>query len=433
MISFQTAVDIANRGLQHCGAKRIGTAGFNEISVGASECAFCYDKLRQAELQRNIWTFAIKRATLRAIDSNTMLLTPSLWAPGTTYSRGSIVADINNNPWISKIQNNLGNDPLLTNYWEPYFGPMAVPLYDTTGKTAYYAGELVYTTPGDGTYRVYQSLISSNSDVPGTATLWAATTTYFKSQVVTFNNVAYQSLIDVNTNNEPDLSPAAWVSSTTYSSTQRVCGSDGYIYQSLVNGNINNNPVADNGIHWTNTGVLCPWTTSFVGGTGSLNWLEIGGNEFTSGVALTTLNIVYPVGTGPSTQAETRNVYHLPSSFLRPAPQRKQATTWLGGPSGILYDDWTYENNLLVSADIGPILLRFVADITDVRRMHPLFCEGLAARIGLEVCEKVTQSTAKVGTIAKIYQQWISDARQVDAIEQGYIDPPDDDYLTVRY
>ena len=58
---FQNPVDIANRALQHCGAQRIDpTLGFTENSVNASECAFAYDKLRSAELQRNYWKFATK-------------------------------------------------------------------------------------------------------------------------------------------------------------------------------------------------------------------------------------------------------------------------------------------------------------------------------------------------------------------------------------
>jgi hypothetical protein len=64
--------------------------------------------------------------------------------------------------------------------------------------------------------------------------------------------------------------------------------------------------------------------------------------------------------------------------------------------------------------------------------MHANFCEGLAARIGLEVCETLTQSTAKIGTISKIYDRFMPEAGIVDGIEDGYTDSPDDDYITVR-
>ena len=64
MSRFLTPVDIANRALQHLGAKRINTTyGFTEDSRNASEIASCYDKLRRAELQRNVWTKATSGVT----------------------------------------------------------------------------------------------------------------------------------------------------------------------------------------------------------------------------------------------------------------------------------------------------------------------------------------------------------------------------------
>src|SRR5438132_499877 len=110
MTAFQTPVDIGNRALQHCGAARMdATLGFNDTSSrGASEIAFCYDKLRRAELRRNLWVCSIHHATLRAIDANTMLLSPALWVSTTTYFDNSIVTDQSGNLWISNIPNNLG-------------------------------------------------------------------------------------------------------------------------------------------------------------------------------------------------------------------------------------------------------------------------------------------------------------------------------------
>lgn len=433
MTAFRTPVDIGNRALQFCGANRMDpTLGFSDSSVrGAAEVGFVYDKLREAELKRNCWVFATRRTILRPIDGNTMLLTPALWSASTSYFRGCIVTDQAGNLWISQIPSNLNNDPLLTVFWEPYFGPLAVPLYATA--TAYLAGELVYTAAGDGTVRVYLSLVNNNSDVPATPTTYSASTTYFKNQIVTFSSVAYMSLIDFNLNNEPDLAPSLFNIATTYSAGTKVGASDGMIYQSVGSGNLGNDPTVDGGTHWTNTNVLNPWTTVFTGGSGSLNWRQIGGKEFPAGVSLTTLNIVYPLGAGPSTQTSSRNVFKLPAGFLKTAPQNPKGTaSWLGGPSGETYNDWNFENGYLVSAETGPISLRFIADMTDVARMDAMFCEGLAARIGMAVCATVNQSDAKLKTIAGEYTQFMGDARKSDAIEAGYDDPPDDDYLSVR-
>jgi hypothetical protein len=432
MAEYQTPVDVANRALQHCGASRIDPLlGFAEISKNASETSFCYGKLRQAELRRNVWTFATRRTAIRAIDSGTMLLVPALWSQGTTYFVGSIVSDQYGNPWISKVPNNTGNDPLASTTWEPYFGPLTVSLY--AAATSYFSGEVVYTTSGNGTARTYVSLQNGNTDNPATGTPYDATAVYSKNQVVTYLAVAYMSLINFNTGKTPSAAPALWDIATTYAAGASVGGSDGAIYTSVGAGNIANDPTADNGVNWTNTGVLNPWTTVFVSGAGSSKWRQIGGAEFPMGVGLTTLDIIYPVGAGPSAQGAGRNIFMLPAGFLRLGAQNpKGTTTWLGGPSGVTYNDWNFENGLLITAESGPIPLRCVVDITDVRKMDAMFCEGLAARVGMEVCEPLTQSTSKLGTIAKVYDEWMSQARAVNAIEQSYDDPPDDEYVTVR-
>ena len=386
MAEFQTPTDIGNRAAQHCGAEMMdATLGFAEISKTARQISFVYGKVRRAELQRNVWRTATRRAILRAIDTNTMLLAPSLWSAGTTYFVGSIVTDSSGNLWISRIVNNLGYQPgVIWTAWEPYFGPLTVMLYDST--TCYSAGELVYVTVGDGTYRVYLSLQNGNADVPGTATAWDGTVTYFQNQVVTYSSVAYMSLVDLNLNNQPNTSPTQW-------------------------------------------------TTSFVGGAGSDKWLEIGGAEFPAGVTLAQLNIIYPINSGPLSQTFTNNVFRLPNGFLKQAPSDPKAgTRWsLGGPHGPWPDDWLFEGNYIVSAEVGPIMIRFVADVTDVASMGDMFCEMLACRIALEVCEPLTQSTSKLDVIAKIYEKFASEARRTNAIEIGSEDSPDDDFVLVRY
>lgn len=435
MPGFATSIDIANRALQHCGVTNLidASLGFNEISTNAAQTGFCYDKLRRAELRRNMWVFATKRAVLRAIDTNSRMLAPGLWSSTVTYFIGSIVADQYGIPWQSKIPSNLANDPLSSaGCWQQYFGPLAVYLYNSA--TSYFAGELVYTTAGDGTYRVFVSLENGNADVPATATAYAATVVYTKNQVVTYSSVAYMSRIDFNTAQTPTSSAASWSNVTSYSIGNSVTGTDGFKYTSLVNTNLANDPTTDAGTNWSNTGVLTPWTTVFTGGTGSLKWLEIGGAEFPAGVALSPMAIVYPLGSGPSTQEATRNVFKLPASYLRTAPQDPKAgsTSYLGAPTNLEYNDWTYESGFIVSRQVNPIVLRFVADISDVTLMDDMFCEGLAARIGIEVCEPITQSSDKLKTIAALYAKVMGEARTVNAIETGSDEPPLDDFIACR-
>lgn len=434
MPEFTTPVDIGNRALQQCGAEMMDPVlGFTEVSKAARQISFVYGKQRLAELERNIWTFATRRTALRPIDTNTKRLKPTVWASTTTYYRGCIVDDGSGTLWSSRIQNNLNNQPQNSSTWEPYFGPLTVSLYDST--QSYFQGELVYTTAGDGTYRVYLSLLGANGDNPATATTWSAGVTYNTAQVVTYLSVAYQSLIDLNLNQTPSASPALWSASTTYSSGQQVySAATGLIYTSASNSNLNNDPSTDGGVHWTNTGILCPWTTVFVGGTGDIQWLEIGGAEFPMGVGLITYTPNYPIGSGPLSQTSTDNVYHKPAGFLKIAPQDPKAGSLssLGGPTGLPYNDWKFENEFIVSSETGVIVLRFVADVQDVTRMTSLFCEMLAARIAAEVCEPLTQSTAKLGAIKQTYREKKLDAVQCNDIEGGAIEPPLDDFIACR-
>src|SRR5262249_41203526 len=143
-LTFIRPVDIANRALDHVGGTAIDeTLAFSEQSRNAVICARVYDKLRQAELRRNEWDFAVKKAVLRALDTNTVLLQPSLWVSTATYFVGSIVTDAAGQLWVSLIPSNVGFEPgTLPAGWAPYYGPMSVSLYDST--TSYFAGELVY-------------------------------------------------------------------------------------------------------------------------------------------------------------------------------------------------------------------------------------------------------------------------------------------------
>ena len=68
---MSSKVQIANRALQKVGvAKRLGT--FEDSTQAARAIRNCYDILKEAELQANSWTFAIRRVQLSA-DTETPL------------------------------------------------------------------------------------------------------------------------------------------------------------------------------------------------------------------------------------------------------------------------------------------------------------------------------------------------------------------------
>lgn len=322
MADYNVPINIANRALQHCGISgSYRITSFDEDSKAAAEVSFVYDKLRVAELRRNVWRFAIKKAALRAIGDTTLTFNANPWNIGAGYVSGEIVS-FGNELWEA-VFGSLGTEPGQdTSSWEIYAGPLMVSQHDT--GTSYFSGELVYVEGAESV--IYRSLISGNDDVPPAST-----------------------------------------------------------------------------------------------------WLLIDG--FTEAVS-----ILYPIGAGPSAQNGTRNIYRLPNGYLREAPAdpKEGSTSYLGAPSGLAYGDFNLEGNYFTTTSLDPIILRFVADVTTVPAMDPMFCEGLAARIGLEICESLTQSDTKLRAIASMYKQFMSEARIVNGIETGSTEPPLDDYIACR-
>jgi hypothetical protein len=307
-----------------------------------------------------------------------MLWTPPAWAVGTTYAMGQVVSyddGFGSRYWLSVASGNVGNIPTNNNQWENYFGSLVATPY--TVKTNYYAGDLVYETQSNGTFKVYMSLMSGNAADPSVTNTWDATVTYDKGTIVTYASTNYISNVDGNIN----LIPPSFAT------------------------------------QWTVTA-----------STGSYQWVLVGTN-------LVALNIFYPLQAGPFSQSQTKNVFPLPYGYLRKCNQDPKAgsTSFLGAPSSLLYNDWIFEGGYIVSRQSDPIVLRFTADVTNIRAMDAMFCEGFAARIALEVCEIITQSTEKLKNISGEYAKFMTEARTVNGIENEAEEAPRDDYLAVRY
>lgn len=383
MTAFNLEIDIVNRALQHCRMQRIGS--LTENSPNAREMASIYDAIRRAELRRNTWRFATRRVALRAIDTKTVRLVPDTYAAGTTYSVGAIVQYPASSGayWISLAASNLGNTPGTPStygavYWDQYFGPLTLAPFDD--DITYYRGELVYIVDiSDGTYDIYESLVDNNDSDPTDVDEWSEDNRYDSGAVVSYNGTNYQSLIAFNIGNQPDTATSQWTSTVT-------------------------NPAV------------------------SGSWLAIS-------ATLSSVNIVYPLTSGPSSQSASRNAFRLPSGYLREAPQTKTGrASWLGAPSGVQYNDWEFEGNYIVSSEPTIILFRFVTDMIDVTKMDDMFCEGLAARLALEAGPLLVPGkwTEYEPWVKGRYKEIMGEARTVNGIETGAADPPVDDYIRVR-
>ena len=379
--AFRSELDIANRALQHAGSRRIAT--MTENSREADEVNFNYNMLRQAELRRNVWRFAIRNACLRPLTTTTKLVIPALFDTLTAYIPGDIVDY--NDIWYQAVDEvAAGTTPTTAGTpWKRYFGPTTADVYYSTVK--YYAGELVYT-PAAADYKVYLSLVNENDQDPTAyPAAYDATTTYDMHDTVTYLGDTYQSVIDLNYGNTPG--GGEW---------------------ELV-------PVTQYGVR------------------AGRQWLDLGNpSEALAGAAVRSIVMPWPLGSGPS--AGGSSIFALPQGFLREAPEDPRAggTSPLGAPAGLPYTDRNLASGYFTSADSSPTIFRFVADVDAVPDMDPLFCEGLAARIALEVAPTLTQSDGKLTTIGQVYTKFMGEARAVNGIETGPTEAPEDDYITCR-
>jgi len=128
-----------------------------------------------------------------------------------------------------------------------------------------------------------------------------------------------------------------------------------------------------------------------------------------------------PIGYEP-TGTTIRTLYTLPNGYLRIAPQepKQPAVLRLTTTAGVEFTDWEIESKFLTSTvNTKGIVFRYVADVTSVPRMDDMFCEGLAARMGMELNERMTQNPQKFEICSNAYKLAIDTARRVSAIEAG--------------
>ncbi len=159
---FTQPLDIYNRALQHIG--RIRVAAITEASQQALEITNSYDSLRRAELQRNLWRFATRRARLRPIGPLTKVYTPSAWAIGTAYTVGQVVSYVGYY-WFLNVATSTGDQPDTSPKWQHYFGPITLDLFDALDTQGYDVGELAIGSDA----KIYLSLVNANTLDPTTA------------------------------------------------------------------------------------------------------------------------------------------------------------------------------------------------------------------------------------------------------------------------
>lgn len=493
MDAFGQPLDIINRALQHLKLPRV--ASVHDFSQSAQEMGFAYDKVRQAELRRHNWRFSVRRQIVRPLDWTTMIIKPAIWNIASSYLAGAIVAYPLGNLWISRLPN-IGMVPSNTTVdsegnlvWDSYYGPLSVqawnhqtpgqpePTPGTVYTPSYEAGELAFVPFGNGQASTFMCINGTNVG-PMTAEGWLNTHYYTQGQIVSWpqtstfiigpngdtlndssglGNITYQSNSNLNIGNDPQLTQydggaPPWNATTAWVPSDYAYGTDNQVYLCIANSTgiwpdgVNaggttvtpgSNPVTDYAnAFWMPMYMYMGMWQAFAGPVQalSIHWQQIN-------VTLTPLTLAWPrgsrtwpVGTGPSSDIATSNIYRLPANWLRRAPENPKDNLYpyLGGPSFINQKDWVFEGDYMISNLNGPVMFRFSADVQDVTAFDSMFSEALALLLAIE-CGAQCGATAEAVTSAKSnYKIIIDAARTVDAIEQGAVTEPDDLLIAVR-
>jgi hypothetical protein len=280
----------------------------------------------------------------------------------------------------------------------------------TSPNSGYYAGELVYY-PAAENYTIYVSLVNANTDIPGVYPNWDSSIIYARGDTVIYP--ASGQLLS-----EPGDIP--------------VFSTGGIAVNSAATGPWQSTRDLNAAVipGFEGSWVLVPVPGQAQTRTGQ-KWLQLD-------ATLEGTNIVYPLGVGPVTDSSTRNIYKLPNGFLKHAPDQSNPNQILRvmGVVSAAPTDAQFENGYMVTSEVRNLMLRFVADMTDVTRMDDLFCEALAARIARDIHPVIVEKADQGKVLARTrmaYKEAIADARMNDAVERNASAQPQSQYVSVRF
>lgn len=290
---------------------------------------------------------------------------------------------------------------LERNIWAFSTRRAALRYVTSTTKMLTFGAYAAGTTYGVG------DIVMSN-DISGNSVAWVsiqATNLAHLPATVT-NNVWWQQYFGPITADTYDAA-------ATYSVGELILNSGTY-YKSIANANI-------------------------AGGTSSPNV------AFGTAPTAWTLYTPYPVTL--TQNGASRNQFVLPYGFLRVAQQdpKGAGAPYSGTTAGLQFSDFQIEDiflltsateaNLTTAAGAAartPLIFRFAADVTDVTRFSTMFCEGLAARIAMELCETMTQKPDLYKQVMAKYDRFMAEARRVNEIEVGSTEPDETTFRTSR-
>lgn len=93
---------------------------------------------------------------------------------------------------------------------------------------------------------------------------------------------------------------------------------------------------------------------------------------------------------------------------------------------------WKLESRAILTNESGPLLIRYIARITDPSVYDATFVEALSCKLAMELCEALTQSNTKRQLAAEEYKAAIREARRVNAFENQPAEQDTDPWITAR-
>lgn len=126
--------------------------------------------------------------------------------------------------------------------------------------------------------------------------------------------------------------------------------------------------------------------------------------------------------------------FPLPPDFLRLLLPRDSQLDWNIEGRAILTNAATSPYPVRMDAGRGPALgVAYIADIQDATLFDPCFCEALAARMQMSMCEQLTQSNQKLQAAQAWYKQVMGEAVAQDALERLPQSAPPDPWIVAHW
>ncbi|QKC96072.1 hypothetical protein [Mesorhizobium sp. NZP2298] len=105
--------------------------------------------------------------------------------------------------------------------------------------------------------------------------------------------------------------------------------------------------------------------------------------------------------------------YELPADCLRLLP-----LTHNGEPDGVPIS-WRQEAGLIYSDQPGPLIIRYVANLTDPNDWDALFTEVLVAALAIKVAHPLTHKSRMIDIARSAYDRALDAALNANAIQRG--------------